>query len=132
MLNLSLSAHDPDVWSGRAVQEVFLDPGDAVLRHILRRRKMLDIQTADYEELKSARQQINQRIQELERSALQELEQRAAQFGFTLLKNGYTPAPAKRVKYRGPNGEEWSGKGKRPTWLKQAIEEGHSPEEFAV
>jgi hypothetical protein len=27
---------DPDVWSGRAVQEVFVDPGDAVLHQCIR------------------------------------------------------------------------------------------------
>jgi hypothetical protein len=31
VLTLSFVAHDPNVWSGRALQEVFVDPADAVL-----------------------------------------------------------------------------------------------------
>src|SRR6516165_9575804 len=30
------STHDPNVWSGRAVQEVFVDPADAVLHQCIR------------------------------------------------------------------------------------------------
>ena len=30
VLSMSLVGHDPNVWSGRALQEVFVDPADAV------------------------------------------------------------------------------------------------------
>ena len=37
------------------------------------------------------------------------------------------------VKYRGPNGETWSGgRGRKPQWVTQALQEGRSLEEFAV
>jgi DNA-binding protein H-NS len=37
------------------------------------------------------------------------------------------------VKYRGPNGETWSGgRGRKPQWVVQALKEGRSIEEFAV
>jgi DNA-binding protein H-NS len=37
------------------------------------------------------------------------------------------------VKYRGPNGETWSGgRGRKPQWVTQALKEGRSLEEFAV
>lgn len=37
------------------------------------------------------------------------------------------------VKYRGPNGETWSGgRGRKPQWVVQALKEGRSLEEFAV
>lgn len=39
------------------------------------------------------------------------------------------PAP---VKYRGPNGEVWSGRGRRPSWLGVLMEEGHLREEYLV
>jgi DNA-binding protein H-NS len=40
-----------------------------------------------------------------------------------------TPA----IKYRGPNGEPWSGgRGRKPQWVTQALKEGRSLEEFAV
>ena len=39
-------------------------------------------------------------------------------------------APA--TKYRGPNGEEWSGRGLTPSWLRGLVRSGRSKEEFAV
>jgi DNA-binding protein H-NS len=41
-------------------------------------------------------------------------------------------APA-AVKYRGPNGETWSGgRGRKPGWVTKALKDGRSLEEFAV
>ncbi len=91
----------------------------------------MDIPTATYDQLKTAREDINVRIRELERAAVAELEARAKQFGFSLLKANGAPPPSK-PKYRGPQGEEWSGKGKRPGWIMQALAEGQSIEDFAV
>lgn len=40
---------------------------------------------------------------------------------------------AAAVKYRGPNGETWSGgRGRKPQWVTQALAQGRSLEEFAV
>ena len=39
---------------------------------------------------------------------------------------------APTAKYRGPNGEEWSGRGLTPRWLSALIAAGHTKEEFAV
>lgn len=39
------------------------------------------------------------------------------------------PAP---VKYRGPNGETWSGRGLMPRWLSALVAQGQSRESFAV
>jgi DNA-binding protein H-NS len=36
------------------------------------------------------------------------------------------------VKYRGPNGEEWSGRGRSPRWVQVAEAEGKSLEDFRV
>ena len=37
------------------------------------------------------------------------------------------------VKYRGPNGETWSGgRGRKPQWVTQALQQGRSLEDFAV
>jgi len=36
------------------------------------------------------------------------------------------------VKYRGPNDATWTGRGRMPKWLTEAIEHGKSKEEFAV
>lgn len=39
------------------------------------------------------------------------------------------PAP---VKYRGPNGETWSGRGLMPRWLSALVAAGKSKQSFAV
>ncbi len=36
------------------------------------------------------------------------------------------------VAYRNEAGQTWAGRGKRPQWLRQALEAGHSLEEFKV
>ena len=69
--------------------------------------------------------------------ARSELEAKAREFGFTLSDfvggnmGKKLRAPA-AVKYRGPNCEEWSGRGRKPTWFHNAMIAGHSPEEFLV
>jgi DNA-binding protein H-NS len=44
----------------------------------------------------------------------------------TLAKNPVAP------KYRGPNGETWSGRGLTPKWLATLIAQGQSKEAFAI
>lgn len=39
------------------------------------------------------------------------------------------PAPAK---YRGPNGETWSGRGLMPRWLAALVAQGQNKETFAI
>lgn len=36
------------------------------------------------------------------------------------------------AKYRGPNGETWSGRGLTPRWLAALVAQGRSKEDFAV
>ena len=36
------------------------------------------------------------------------------------------------AKYRGPNGESWSGRGLMPKWMKALVVEGKSKQDFAV
>lgn len=39
------------------------------------------------------------------------------------------PVPAK---YKGPNGESWTGRGLAPRWLTALIGEGHTKEEYLI
>jgi DNA-binding protein H-NS len=47
-----------------------------------------------------------------------------------------TPSPLKgikrKVKYRGPAGQPWSGVGRKPVWVTEALAAGKTLEEFAV
>lgn len=36
------------------------------------------------------------------------------------------------AKFKGPNGEAWTGRGLTPKWLVALVAQGHSKEEFAV
>ncbi len=85
------------------------------------------------------------------RAALRaEMEQRAAELGIApsdlfsraeqaAAKNGTrTRKPRddigtkRAAKYRGPNGEEWSGRGRMPNWLVALEAEGRRREEFLI
>lgn len=73
---------------------------------------------------------------------VQEILDKMAEYGLTLAdlqgrkaaarksaaKSG-NPAPAK---FRGPNGETWSGRGLMPRWLAALVAQGRSKEEFAI
>lgn len=61
----------------------------------------------------------------------------AADLGFAKAGPGMAPRagkpPKAAAKYRGPNGEAWSGgRGRKPQWVTQALKEGKSLEDFAV
>ena len=90
---------------------------------------------------------------ESEKAALaEEFRRRAEELGLSLrdlFGESATPAPAKRgrkpqsggqkserppvaAKYRSPQGETWSGRGRAPKWLQVAEAEGHSRDEFLI
>ena len=59
----------------------------------------------------------------------------AADLGFAKSGPGNSRPKSKQpvVKYRGPNGETWSGgRGRKPQWVVQALQPGKSLEELAV
>ena len=35
-------------------------------------------------------------------------------------------------KYRGPDGETWTGRGHKPRWMTAALQEGKQPEDFLI
>ncbi len=90
-------------------------------------------------------QQTRQQKQVAARDALlAEFTERASALGFSLqslvaqptsparptkAKTGTDKLPAK---YRGPSGEEWSGRGRTPTWLTVLESQGKKREEFAA
>ena len=56
--------------------------------------------------------------------------------GVSPLNSGRRAAKPKRSdsepKYRGPGGKTWGGRGARPRWLSNALDEGRSLEEFLI
>lgn len=98
---------------------------------------------ATYLELKAKAEKLLQEAEELRQKevaeVINEIKQKMAEYGITTadlgaskkggVKKSTGSAP---VKYRGPNGEEWSGRGRSPQWLANAIEGGKKKEDFAV
>ena len=53
--------------------------------------------------------------------------------GGTTRRKGPASKSTAAVKYRGPNGETWSGgRGRKPQWVTQALKEGKKIEDFAI
>ena len=59
-------------------------------------------------------------------------EQGAAKSGMRARKSRNDTGAKRAAKYRGPNGEEWSGRGRMPNWLAALEAEGRGREEFRI
>jgi DNA-binding protein H-NS len=91
-----------------------------------------------------ARQTLEQKQIAARDALLAEFRERAASVGLSLddlIAQSAKPARAAKakggtvglpVKYRGPNGEEWSGRGRTPKWLTAAEAAGKKREDFAA
>ena len=94
-----------------------------------------------YLELKAQAEKLMQQAEELRHQEIAEvirdIKAKMAEYGITAAdlggsgKKSSFKAPV-AVKYRGPNGEEWSGRGRAPAWMKAALDQGRSKEDFAV
>jgi len=69
-------------------------------------------------------------MQQRREEALQELRTKAAVMGFSMETVLLRTNGAAKPKYRGPNGETWTGKGKRPGWIKAIVEGGGNIEDY--
>lgn len=57
---------------------------------------------------------------------------KARKVGSTKIKTNGKPSATVAAKYRGPNGETWSGRGLTPRWLATLVSQGQSKDSFAV
>lgn len=102
---------------------------------------------ATYRELLAQREALERQIDEARREelaiAVAQVKQLIAEYGLTAADCGFKSvgmalsAPGKvraavAVKYRGPNGETWSGRGKAPNWLTSLEAQGRRRDEFLV
>lgn len=97
------------------------------------------IERLSYRQLKTLREQIDNAMERRRTEALAAFEkERAALVAEYDLSEGPATVEgdyrsAVRIKYRDPEtGNHWSGRGKKPEWLKEKLETGHDLEEFAV
>lgn len=80
------------------------------------------------------------REEEVRNAFLGEMRERAHELGISI--ESLFPAGKRRTrsdagqplapKYRGPNGETWSGRGRQPTWLTELEAVGHDKSEFLI
>jgi DNA-binding protein H-NS len=77
-----------------------------------------------------------EKLEEAKTTVLAEIEGRVKSLGLRLKdvfpSHRSTTKATLPVKYRSPDGETWSGRGHRPTWLRLLEEEGHTRDEFLV
>lgn len=93
-------------------------------------------------QIEKLQKQANEiRAQEFDKT-VQEILAKMTAFGITLkdldavkgrVRKAASPAtkPA-AAKFRGPNGETWSGRGLMPRWLAALVAQGKTKEEFAI
>jgi DNA-binding protein H-NS len=116
----------------------------------MRRTHLQGISVATYLELKEQAEKLlaeAERMREQEiADAISDIKRKIELYGLTaadlgLAKNTGGPGggrarnskPAPTVKYRGPNGETWSGgRGRKPQWVVQVLKQGRNLEDFAV
>jgi len=92
-----------------------------------------EIDISDLQELFQQRVQLEERIREVQRAkriaAIESMRSMMQMFDISLddLRQSLKPAkseaksskrPPVEPKYRGPNGELWSGRGREPSWIK--------------
>ena len=104
----------------------------------------LDLAQLTLEELQALKERVDVALQDSRQRALEALrisiEGAAATLGIsprellrfeeprrTAHKRGQQP-----VRYRGPNGEEWSGKGPAPRWMKPLLAQGKTKADFLI
>jgi DNA-binding protein H-NS len=100
---------------------------------------------ANYKELLAQREALDQQIEELRqaelRSAIDQVRQLIAEWRLTAEDCGFKSVSASGLKkaksavaakYRGPNGETWSGRGRAPKWLEALEMEGRQRSEFKI
>ncbi|MFC7461552.1 H-NS family nucleoid-associated regulatory protein [Hydrogenophaga defluvii] len=97
---------------------------------------------ASYAELMAQAKALMEQAEKSKRAeraeALAAIKAKMAEYGITAADLGGATRAGKaakvkgEAKYRGPNGELWSGKGRRPAWANEALAAGKSLNDFAI
>lgn len=96
---------------------------------------------ASYEELMNKAQKLVAEAEKIKQKevdkVIAEIREKMKVYGLTARDLGVTEPRARKskraAKYRGPNGELWSGgRGRKPAWVVKIIESGKSIEDFKI
>jgi len=96
-----------------------------------------------YEKLIAQREELDRQIEAARRAELataietvskliKQFQLTAEDCGFKQKKSAIKPKHAVPAKFRGPNGETWSGRGRAPAWLAVLEGQGASREKFKI
>ncbi|NNM81980.1 MAG: H-NS histone family protein [Burkholderiales bacterium] len=94
-----------------------------------------------YLELKAQGEELLRQAEEARKKeiadVIADIKAKMAQYGINPKDLGHSAPAARKTtksapKYRGPNGEFWTGVGPKPRWLKDALAAGKSREDFAI
>ncbi|SRR5690606_14157586 len=99
----------------------------------------LELKAQAEELLKQAEQARQEEIS----TVVEEIKEKIQEYGLTAADLGFSGFGRKvaksmsktsnvEPKYKGPNGELWSGRGRQPVWMKEAVEQGKNKEDFAI
>jgi DNA-binding protein H-NS len=104
-----------------------------------------ETEMASYKELVAQREALDKQIEETRlaesRAAIAQVRQLIAEWQLSAEDCGFKTAvlPASKkvksavaAKYRGPNGETWSGRGRAPKWLEALEAQGRQRAEFSI
>lgn len=96
---------------------------------------------SNYHELKAQAEALMRQAEELRKvevaGVIAEIKQKMAEFQLTPADLGFLKVPSSKkgaspVMYRSSSGQTWGGRGPRPQWLRDALAEGKTLEEFKV
>lgn len=98
------------------------------------------VKTMSFKELHDIQDIVNKQINEVQaaetESLRKEMEELAAKRGMTveqLFPQTATNTPQKiAAKFKGPNGEMWGGRGRKPNWVIKALDEGKTLDDFRI
>ena len=95
--------------------------------------------------IEAAEDKRRDKLETAKQELIAEFRAKASELGLTmdsLFPQQGTPASARKqrtdtgvtrpARYRGPNGEEWSGRGRMPNWLAALEAEGRPRDQFAI
>jgi DNA-binding protein H-NS len=110
------------------------------------KQPVLKFSTYSFSELLEIKQNLEGEIQSRQANEIEELRAKitgaAHALGVTVEQIFGLPSGKKRVtrhargpqpaRYRGPTGEEWSGRGPAPRWMKPLLAKGKTKEDFLI
>jgi DNA-binding protein H-NS len=95
--------------------------------------------------LRDVREAAEEKLEEAKTAILEDLREKFEELGLSLedvlpvflhptppRRSRAEPSAAPPVRYRGPEGQTWSGRGHVPAWLQALEEQGQSRDEFLV